>query len=63
MQDEFHLSLPVINILLISFYIVLELANDCVNILQKKNEALITDDIWIRFMDSKSLFFTRTRQA
>lgn len=63
MQDEFHLSLHVINILLISFYIVLELANDCVNILQKKNEALITDDIWIRFMDSKSLFFTRTRQA
>lgn len=63
MQDEFHLSLPVINILLISFYIVLELANDCVNILQKKNEALITDDIWIRFMDSKSLFFMRTRQA
>lgn len=44
-------------------FILLELPNDCVNILQKKNEALITDDIWIRFMDSKSLFFTRTRQA
>lgn len=35
-------------------FILLELPNDCVNILQK-NEALITDDIWIRFMDSKSL--------
>lgn len=44
-------------------FILLELPNDCVNILQKKNEALITDDIWIRFMDSKSLFFTRIRQA
>lgn len=62
MQDEFHLSLPVINILLISFYIVLELPNECVNILQK-NKALITDDIWIRFIDSKSLFFTSIRQA